>query len=333
MIVKDSSIWENSNAFEAARSKDMSIRIGMVREARFNEQTSTTQYVVEVFDKNNQIPVVCVRMDQFGGAYNYEEFTHRINVVSDKTQASASKYAVRPGDVVIVAFANGDSREGVILGGIRHPGRKEKTGNAADGIAYKSEFNGLESHVNKSGEYKVTFKGLPTNIAELDKQSSGNNIPDPVYNMAVGGSYYQFDKTGSWTLSDVAQSDPQTIKVDKPGGKINIISGKVTITIDKNAQLIDVVTKDLKIAASNSIKETTKEYSMDASTFVKIKTPKVAIGTDSIELLDQLVKLIENLSLVIIMSPVGPCAPFGTGENWKLVDEVKKKINTIKGSL
>lgn len=331
-IIKDSSIWESNSAFSTARDKDMSVRIGMVREAKYSERINATQYVVEVFDKNNQMPVICTRVDTFGGAYNYDEHTFRENIVSDTTVASASRYAVRPGDVVIVAFANGDSREGLILGGVKHPARKEKI-SKADGIAHKQEFNGLEKHVNKVGEYKVTFKGLPTNIAQLEKQTSGNDVPEPVYDTAVGGSYYQFDKTGSWTLSDVANEKPQTIKVDKPSGKITIVSGNVSITIDKNAELIDVVTKDLKITASNSIKKNTKEFTLEATTFTKIKTPKVAIGTDGIELLDQLIKLIEGIGRLVIMSPIGPCAPVVTARNWQLVETVKKNINTIKGSL
>jgi len=331
-IVMDSSIWKNNYSFDAASKKDMSVRAGMVREEMFDQVSGQTKYVVEVFDKTNQIPVVCVRMDRFGGAYNYEEYTHNVNVSDAKNLSSGSKYAVRAGDVVIVAFANGDSREGFILGGIRHPSRQERTNNGT-GIAYMSEFNGMETSINKDGEYKLTFKGQPTNVAELSKPSDGNNIPAPTYNTSVGTSYLQFDKTGSWTLTDSATSKPQTIKVDKPGGKITITSGDVVLTMDKNAQLTSLVTKDLTVDASNSIKETTKEYSLTADTFVKIKTPKVAIGTDAIELLNTLVKLVDALAMVVIYAPEGPCAPFGTSQQWPQVEKLKQDIITIKGSL
>ena len=272
-IIKDSSVWQNDYSFDAATKKDMSIRVGMVREELFEQGTQQTKYVVEVFDKTNQIPVLCTRLDRFGGAFNFEEYVHRVNKTQSKNLSSGSKYSVRAGDVVLIAFANGDSREGFILGGVKHPARKEKNGTGS-GIAYNSEFNGVQTSINKDGEYKITFRGVPTNISALEKPSGGNDIPTPTYNDSVGTSFFEFDKTGSWKLTDSAKAKPQSIKIDKPGGKIEIKSGEVTITMDKNAQLISVVTKDLKIDASQSIKETTKEWSMVAATFSKIKSPK-----------------------------------------------------------
>lgn len=331
-IINDSSVWRNKNQFEVAMKKDAAIRIGMVREKKFNTTTNTTKYIVEVFNSGNQILVACDRLDSFGGVFNYEEYTHQELKVENREVSSESKYSVRSGDVVVVAFANGDSREGIILGSIKHPGRKEKL-SPSDGIAYISEFNGVENKINKDGEYRVTFKGIPTNIADLQKPSSGNDAPTPTYNTSVGGSYSEFDKTGSWTLTDSAQSKPQTIKVDKPNGKISIISGDVTVVIDKNQQLIDINTKDMKIAATNSIKQNTKEFTLDASTFTKIRSPKVAIGANGVELLNELVKLITYLGTVVVVSPVGFCSPLNSSNTWPNVLKVQQAINQIKGSL
>ena len=76
-----------------------------------------------------------------------------------------------------------------------------------------------------------------------------------------------------------------------------------------------------------------KDYFLTASSTTKIKSPKVAIGTDAIELLDQLVKLVDALAKVVIYAPEGPCAPFGTSQEWPDVEKIKQNINTIKGSL
>ena len=330
-IIKDSSIWDNNFDFSVIQKKDMGIRVGIVREARIDTATDDISYIVEVFDTNNQIPVYCKRMERFGGVYNYEEFTHR-GYTADKSSATGGEYSVRAGDVVIVAYINGDSREGIILGSIKHPGRTRQTAMPSD-IAYKNEFNGVETLINTSGELKVTFRGVPTNTKDLLTPPNGRDIPPPTYDTDIGSSYYQLDKVGSWITTDNAKQNPQSIKIDKPNGKITIISGKVSITIDKNAQSIKVITKDTTIESSNSIKESTKDYSIDAKTTYKLRSPKIAIGHSGTELLDQITKLVDAIGKLTIISPLGPCSAIITAPQWSGVDKVKKAINEIKGSL
>jgi len=330
-IVKDSSIWESGFDFEAVRKKDMSVRVGIIREAKIDVVNDDINYIVEVFNSGNQMPVFCKRLERFGGAYNYEEFTHR-GYTHSKATASEDKYSVRAGDIVIVAFIRGDSREGVILGSIKHPSRKRKTDKPTD-VLYLSEFNGIETSINTSGELKVTFKGIPTNITELIKPPTGNDISAPTYDTAVGSSYYQLDKTGSWLVNDNAQSNPQSIKIDKPGGTLTITSGQAYIKIDKNAQLITIINKDTVLNSANSIKETTKDYSIDATATYKLRSPKIAIGMGGTELLDQITKLIDAVGMLTAISPLGPCAPLTAAPQWSGVTKVKSAISGIKGSL
>lgn len=331
-IVKDSSIWESNDAFDAARKKDMSVRIGMVREAKFDESRNETRYMVEVFDTNNQMPILCTRLERFGGVYNYEEFTRQTFDV-DTSSASASKYAVRAGDVVLVAFMKGDSREGVILGGIRHPARPEELDADQDGIAYKSEFNGILQEINSDGEYTVTFRGMPTNISDLDDPSDGDDIAEPEYDEEVGTSYWMFDKTGTWTVDDNASSDPQNIIIDKPGGTITLTSGAVIIEMDKGGQMITVTTQHTTINSENDINMTTEDWLVDASSTASIKSPKIAFGTDGVELLDEIIKLIKALAQVTPISPIGPCNPLQGTPQWPQVQQVQQAIDSIKGSL
>lgn len=330
-IVRDSSIWENNDSYDAIRRKDLSLRIGIVRDYSVDPDTQEISYIVEMFDKNNQIPIYCKRMERFGGAFNYEEWTRQTYVV-DKNSASASKYSCRAGDVVIVALMRGDSREGIIIGGVAHPGRTQHI-DLSSGIAYQSEFNGLNTSIDDEGEYTVTFKGLPTNIDKLNEPSDGNDIPAPTYDTSVGGSYYKFDQMGSWTLSDAAQSNPQSIYVNKPAGTITVSSGAVTITMDKNAQSVTVQNKDTTINSSNSIIGNTANFAMTASATAKVKSPKIAIGTDGTELLDQITKLITAIGDLTAISPVGPCAPLISAPQWSEVQQIFQAINNIKGTL
>ena len=76
----------------------------------------------------------------------------------------------------------------------------------------------------------------------------------------------------------------------------------------------------------------TKEFLIQSSTRAYIKSPKVAIGKDGIELLDELAKLVDALGLVIPISPVGPCTSLKSSPNWPQVEAVKAKIKEITGS-
>ena len=64
-----------------------------------------------------------------------------------------------------------------------------------------------------------------------------------------------------------------------------------------------------------------------------LKSPKIAIGTDGTELLDQLVQLIDAIGTQTIITPVGPASPVSASPQWAQVTAIQQKINGIKGSL
>lgn len=237
-IVKDSSVWRNT---EAMMQGDYSIRIGMVRELVFLEESRDTRYIVEVWKNNRLYPMTCMRTSRFGGVYNYEEHTYR-GFDPGKDNVSLGNFTVVPGDMVVVVASNGNSREGFILGSVNHFARDQII--PADGQqAYISEFNGVQTAINQFGEQRVMFKGIPTNIAELEKPPSGEPLPPAEYDLDVGGTYYLLDKTGSYTLTDNTAEDPQSIFMDKPNGQIVITSGKTVLTIDKAAESYSITNK------------------------------------------------------------------------------------------
>ena len=300
-IISDSSLLRDPESMGAIDRRDYAIRIGMVREAHHDEEFDLTRYLVEVRDRpEHQLLVVCTLMVRFGGPYNYEEWIP--NTAEPSSHEQKLHYNVRAGDVVLVAFINGLSREGVILGSLRHPTRPHKL-SIDDGPTYISEFNGISQSINKDGEYTVTFKGQPTNLADFQKCLEDETVPTPVYDTSIGTTYFKFDKTGGWIIGDNASSKPQSFHIDKANGSVKIISGNTVATFDKN--------KDS----------------------VSIKTSKIAIGSSSVELLDQLTKLIDALGALTALSPVGPCAPLTGAPQWAQVQQIKKKIASIMGSL
>ena len=254
--VKDSSIWATPQTLEVIQGQENNLCVGIIREVRNDASTNELRYMVEVYQKNDTIIASCRMMRQFGGVYNYEDYTMRGYDYSSESN-NQNGILARAGDVVLVGKIGGNGREGVILGSLTHPARKSFL-DATKGPQYKTEFNGIETHINEDGEWTLTFKGQPTNLDKL-KDAPNKPIPAPEYNTDVGTSYMKWDKTGSFTLSDEATDGDkrQRLFIDKKAGTIDIDSGKVNLHITKSDQ---------------SVKWTTELY--------VVKSPKVRLGEE-----------------------------------------------------
>ena len=329
-IVKDSSIWQNEQAFDAVERKDPFLRIGIVKKVYRDASTSDLRYLVEIRDRSDAIELNCRMLRKFGGVFNYEDQVHRGYKIDDKPDPVAS-FDSKAGDAVLVGFLNGEAREAIIIGSLMHPARTS-TIDITKGPVYQSEFNGIETSINESGEYTITFKAIPINIEKLNN-TPASKLPAPQYNTSVGGSFFKFDKTGSFEINDKSQSNLQSIRIDKPAGTIELKSGAVSLKLTKGSEKTELVCKVLDVNAADKITKKTKEFAVDATTSAKIKSPKVAFGKDGVELLDQLSKLIDNLGKVMPISPVGPCTTLQASPEWSGVVQTQSKIKEITGSL
>lgn len=330
MTVKDSSIWTDPHNMQVVNRLDGLIRIGIVKGAFNDSDTGELRYLVEIQSNAKKINMNCRMMRRFGGVYNYEDFILHGYKTNDSPDP-VDGYDAKAGDAVIVGQLNGQGREGVILGGLTHAAR-DTTIQAEDGPQYDAEFNGIHTNINADGEWTLTFKGQPTNLDDLDN-TPDNAIDAPEYDMAVGSTYMMLDKTGSWTIDDNANSDPQSIVIDKPNGTITTTAGQITLIMTKGDQSVVLNCVDLTINSSNSISENTTDYHLIASSTAKFDSPQVAIGHGGIELLDQLVQLITAIGELLPLSPVGPCTALNTVAPWPQIEQIKSKITQIKGSL
>jgi hypothetical protein len=329
-IVKDSSIWQNSSDFSAFSRKDNSIRIGIIKKVYRDGNTGDLRYLAELRDANDGIELNCRLMRKFGGVFNYEDTVMHGYKFDDKPDPT-SNFAAKAGDVVLIALLNGQARDGIILGCLTHPARTSVI-DIDNGPQFASEFNGIETLINQDGEYTVTFKGIPTNIDMLDN-APASALPAPTYDTTVGTSFYKFDKTGSFEVNDNSQNIGfQNLRIDKAAGTVAINSGKVSLLFTKAPEQVDLKAKVTNIVSDTSITASTQQYSMSATTSAKVKSPKVAIGTDGIELLDQLSQLIDAIGKLIAISPVGPCNALMTSPEWSGVAAVQTKIKEITGS-
>lgn len=319
-IVRDSSIWSHPESVAAYRRTDGLIRVGIVKAVFNDTDTGELRYLVGVNSNGREIPTNCSMLRRFGGVYNYEDYIGRGYNYQDAPDSIAG-YNAKAGDVVLVGQFNGQGREGIIIGGLTHPARTTKI-QATDGPQYDAEFNGMHTNINASGEWTLTFKGQPTNLAQLSDTPS-LPIPAPTYNTAVGGSYMKFDVKGGWTVSDAAQSNPQSIVINKAAGTLVTTAGPITLTMDKNANSVKLIAQSTTINSS-----------------------KVAIGSGSTELLDQITQALGDLIKFLndtdsththlgnLGYPTGaPITASMFTQVASSLEAIQSAINSIKGSL
>jgi hypothetical protein len=330
-IIKDSSMWQNSSIYGTVAKKDPFIRIGIIKKVFRDEKSTDLRYLVEVQDRNDSIEVNARMMRKFGGVYNYEDFTYHGYKISDQPDP-IKNFDAKAGDAVVVAFMNGEAREAIILGSLIHPARKS-TIDIKNGPQYESEFNGIRTEINKDGEHTVTFKGMPKNLATYDNTPTGK-LPVPEYDDKIGTTFLKIDKTGSYEISDNNKEDPgfQNFRIDKPKGTMEFNSGKIRVTLTKKEEKIQITCKLVDINSVDKVTVKTKTAKVEASTAASIKSPKIAIGKEGVELLDQIFKLIEKLGMVKPISPVGPCTPLMATGEWSEVKQIQSKVKEITGS-
>jgi hypothetical protein len=326
-MVRDSSMYGSPEAYSLSPI-GADVRIGIVRTESYDEDLDTIFYAVEVQHSGIRYMLRCRTMVKFGDAYNYEE--HGLRTWDYKTKDPLPRsYAKRVGEVVAVLHINQSPTDGLIIGCMRHPAHKSKI---KSGVSFASEFNGLETTISNSGAYKVVFKGTPTTVADLRSVSGNSPVPEAKYDDKITGSYLEFDEKGSFTVSDAGKK-AQSVKIDKGSGTITIISGDVSVAINRDNKSVAVKSSTVSFESDKSFAIKSPEFSVDSNKTVKIKGNKVAIGSGSVELIDSLIKLIDGLGTITVSSPVGPCSPVKSAPSWAQIEALKSKLSSIKGSL
>jgi len=338
-IVVDSSLYKDGESHGALDYSDTAIRVGIVRQS-IEVDGVGTKYLVEVFMGGNQVPVSCVPVTRFNSPYNFEEVRLKPWLRGPAASGfldpgAASTYNLRDGETVIVAFIDGDAREGIILGSIKHPSRETTT--EENTLAYHSSYNGLETKIDVEGAYTVTFQGSPLNDS-IPIPPGTKEIPPADYNPVIAGSFFGFDNAGSFIIdctNDIG-ANKVTITKDPAGGTMKIESGQNIIDIAGNAAQGELTVTTGKLAFDTfetSFKAQTT-FKVEATTGVSIKGLQVAIGNDTIELIDGLLQILDGIGQITVTSPVGLCTPIMASPQWaSSIIPLIVKFNTLKGSL
>lgn len=314
----------------ATRVLDSSIHTGVVHEELPAGNTGETLYVVMVTLHGLDVPITCTRMSRWGGAHNYEEYSPR-GYEDPQSIGIGINFSQRPGDVVIVAFMDGVAKQGVILGGVRHPSRPQAL--LDGGPAYKSRFNGIEKEITADGSLAYTYKGITEELA-LNLPPSGKVIPEPIDDEVKAGSTFGFDVDGNFNIGD---GDRQTIvmtRESEKGGNLVITSGTTTVTIagGDEAKTVEVSTEGtISLTAMEDITVSGKSLSLTSESTYAIEAKGLSITAGGNELLDLITTLVDEIGSLAATSPVGPCTPLMSAPTWAKVTAVQAKIKAMMG--
>jgi hypothetical protein len=334
-IVKSTDLWRNPKITDLRGSFLSNIQCGLIIASEYDEKIDEYVYFVEL-KKGAQFTVGRARqIYDVGDVYNFTEYRLRTNhATNDKRhQVRLGGFSKVVGELVVVAAIDGSYYNLVILGSLKNHARNTAEERKSEDMFSYSIYNGIETEINKDGEYKLTFKGKPINEDKLLKHEDGAEIEPPEYDEEIGGSSFKMEKDGSISFSDAHKEILQIFKIDKTANEFSFASKETKFKISGKDDLVSFTSKDYKIEAKDSFKVETKDVELKGSGSIKINSQKVAIGSSGVELLDQIVSLVDALANLIINSPTGPCTPFNTAPTWAQVEAIKSKINSIKGSI
>lgn len=331
VTILDSSLFEEESSIKKQNEKRFGVIPGIVKEVRYTNKSPYTLYLVEIFENVGNVTYMwCEPTFRFGSPTNYEQYIHSASGSDNSHKATMKLEEYKCGARVLVAGYGGSTSNGYILGALCHNKMPAQL-TREDGVVYASEFNGVETIINSVGEYTLTFKGTPTNIDKINLPPTRlEPIPDATYNKTIAGSKFKFYYDGSIELDD---NNNQKVFIDKTKGTITIHSGNNFIIFNKEQKSISTSAKDVIINGSGSIQSSTESYLIAANEHYLVKSPKIALGTPEIELLDQITKLVDKIGECAVTSPVGPCTPMSASPQWGGVSEIKNKIEQIKGAL
>lgn len=317
--VLDSSLWALGGS--TLSSRETRLFSGIVLEA-LNDSDGGLRYLVQIYHRSDRYTVPCRQMRSFGGVYNYEDSVLR---GYDYKGAEDTQVAALAGDLVLVGFIGGVGTEGVILGGLTHRARKSFL-DATKGPQYKSEFNGIETHINENGEWTLTFRGQPTNLQKL-KEAPNQIIPEPKYDEKVGSSFMKWDKTGSFTLS-TNEDDGQKLFLDKKNKKTILTTPLLVVESDK-VRLGEENASDWLILGSTFRQ---KQKEMNTKVFALLTAAKVALTAAQVALNTAGASMAVPIAGAIVAGPQVIAASVAVGQAGNAVGEAGKAISDFENA-
>jgi hypothetical protein len=211
----------------------------------------------------------CLSVDGFGGLSDFMEA--KLRPASDKKVIKDAEIGNSDGAIVMLLCINGIEDRGVIIGSLKHPGRKTRLDKEA-GLHLEGEYNGLNWKIDKDGALAVTFRSATDSKGKASDEKSG-------------GSNFKIEKDGSIELND---NNKEKIRIDKTNKTVtinaekdisNTTEGNFNVTAKQSTNV--TTTKDILMAASGNCKLTSQgDFTVEAQASGNLKASSWNIKAD-----------------------------------------------------
>lgn len=247
------------------------------------------EYRVSVENRDNQGPGTisdypnCVLINDLAGGADFTTYTLRANTVNDAIVGNGSK--------VLILCINGETSQAVIVGGLQDTPTVETK---EDGHHRFTEFNGVRTEINDSGELTTTFKGATKADGTLRDDADAN----------ASGTTFQLTKDGSASL----QHDGQSVTIDFPNKGLNLAAD----------QTVNITGANIKVGGEAAVDALVRGTSY--------RTAEQTMHQTQLAALDAAISALGNVSAAISTaasamagvsavpgSPLSPLAPAAAG--------------------
>lgn len=243
-------------------------------------RVKTTQYVCRIvgsqFDGLYVRGAICA--SEIGGQFNYEETILSpvkelapISLLGDKDPSLTN------GDYVLMMFLYGDLNSGIIIKGFPHPQNEEAGKGESEGIKSVKELNGIETKIDKDGNFTITVKGLK------DPLTGQVLLPLGV------DTEFKIGKDGK--ISFLSNPQGTIVEIDGTSDKVSFTSAfGDTVSVSKT----DGIQASTPTGTSLSMKQG-EVLVQGTEGKMKLKTGKVALGGPAGELFAEVEKMLTQL--------------------------------------
>lgn len=181
----------------------------------------------------------------FGASQDYTRA--RLNVPKGWNKGKAfTEEMLNQSSYVAFICANGRSQNPIIIGLLEHPSLFADDPEL--GHYWAQAFNGVETVINGSGEYSITFTG-----AILDPETNAYIEPPE----ATTGTTLVFDKEGSILLDNVKG---ESIKLDKKAESLDVAARAMTVDVTDKDYATTVKGKVTFLSQGNAVFDGKKVY-------------------------------------------------------------------------